>query len=525
MDYVKLTEIIRKYTLQNAYDYGQAKSGNIVGKVIADYPDSKKEMKEIMSIIDKEIKQVNMMKKEEIKKEMQKYEYIMEKKEREGLPKLEFAELGEKVNTRIAPNPGGILHLGHAKQIILCDEYAKMYSGKFYVRLEDTDPKTKKPLPEAYEKIPKDIEWLGCKIEQILKQSERMEIYYKYAEQLINMEKAYVCTCPYEEMKKNREKGIACNCRSRTIKENLKEWENMKTKYKDGDAILRIKTDIKHPNSSIRDWPAFRIITEEHPITKDKYRVWPLYNFSCAIDDHLLNITLVIRGKEHELNAIKQKYIYEYFNWGEPYFKESGILRLSDKFAHKSDIRNAIEKNEISGWDDIQLPTLGALKRRGIQPQAIREYMINIGLKPTDSNLDWNILYKINTRYIKDKAINLTFIKNPKEIEIEKIKYLIELEDFENNKGKEVRMKNLINAKIDLKGEKLGDKKSDNIAVIPWVFSDSLDAILLTSEGNKYLGKIEKTAEKLKEGAIVYFEKIGFAKLDNKEKLQFVLSY
>ncbi|MFA5382767.1 MAG: glutamate--tRNA ligase, partial [Candidatus Micrarchaeia archaeon] len=463
---------------------------------------------------------------EEIEKEMKKYEYITEKKEREGLPKLDFGEKGEKVNTRIAPNPGGILHLGHAKQIILCDEYAKTYNGKFYIRLEDTDPKTKKPLLEAYEKIPQDIKWLGCKIEQTIKQSERLEIYYDYAEQLIKMDKAYVCICPHEEMKKNREKGIACTCRKRTIEDNLKEWEKMKTSYKEGEAVLRIKTDIKHPNSSIRDWPAFRIIDEEHPLTKNKYRVWPLYNFSCAIDDHLMGITLVIRGKEHELNGIKQKYIYQYFNWKEPHFKESGILKLSDKFAHKSDIRNAIIKGEISGWDDIQLPTLGALKRRGIQPEAIREYMIQIGLKPTDSNLDWNILYKINTKYIKDNATHLNFIKNPQELEIEEEKYFIEKEDFDKYKEKEIRMKNLMNIRLDKKVNKLEDKKSIDIPTIIWIYkNNSINAALLTSEGKKFEGKIEKSATELKSEEIVYFDKLGFAKLDNKEKMEFILSY
>ncbi|MCC7552762.1 glutamate--tRNA ligase [Candidatus Micrarchaeota archaeon] len=526
MNDIKFLDIIRKYTLQNAYEYGKAQAGNIIGKVIADYPECKRDMKNTMQVITKEIEKINKMKKEEIENEMKKYNYITEKREREGLPQLDFGEKGEQVNTRIAPNPGGILHLGHAKQIVLCDEYAKMYNGKFYVRLEDTDPKTKKPLLEAYKKIPQDIEWLGCKVKDTIKQSERMEIYYEYAEKLIKMDKAYVCTCLHEDMKINREKGIACSCRQRTIEENLNKWEKMKINYREGEAVLRIKTDMKHPNSSIRDWPAFRIITEEHPITKNKYRVWPLYNFSCAIDDHLTEITLVIRGKEHELNGLKQKYIYKYFKWKEPYFRESGILKLSDKFAHKSDIRNAIQKGEISGWEDIQLPTLGALKRRGIQPEAIREYMINIGLKPTDSNLDWNILYKINTKYIKEKAVNLIFIKTPKEIEINGEKYFIENEDFENNKGKEVRMKNLMNAKINLKGEKLEDKKSDKIVIIPWIKKeDSINAILLTSEGKRFEGKVETKAEKLKEGGITNFEKIGYARLDNKFKLQFILSY
>ncbi|MCC7570029.1 glutamate--tRNA ligase [Candidatus Micrarchaeota archaeon] len=524
MDEKIILNLSLKYGLKNAFDYGKADVGSVVGKVIAEYPNCKKDMKKTMQLISETINEINKMNKIDIGQGMKEFEYPEIKQEREGLPDLEFAK-GIGIVTRIAPNPGGMLTLGHAKQSVICDEYAKKYNGKFIVRLEDTDPKTKKPVLEAYESIPKNIEWLGCKIHEIFIQSERMEIYYEYAEKLIGMGKAYVCKCPADIMRKNREEGLVCECRNRTIKENKEEWEKMKTIYTEGEAVLRIKTSMDHPNASVRDWPAMRIITEPHILQKNKYRVWPLYNLSCPIDDHLMGITFVMRGKEHELNTIKQKYIYDYFGWDLPHFKESGILKLSDKFAHKSDIRKAIADGEISGWDDIQLPTLDAMKRRGIKPEAIRKYMINIGIRPVDSKLDWDILFKYNTELIKDEAEHLMFVQDPVEIDIESDIYYISKKDYDDNINKEVRLKQLMNIKIsNKKCDKLPDKKSKSIKTINWV-KENVDISIITSRGEKFEGKTEKKVEFFEVDKIVYFEKIGFARLDDEKEMLFVLSY
>ena len=383
----QIKEIARKYALKNAMDYGSARLGAVLNKVLSEVPKFRENIKEAEKIITEVINEVNAMPKADIEKEVAKYTFI-KKEERIGLPELEWVTPGMQVNTRFAPNPSGFMHIGHAKIAVLCDEYSKKYNGRFYLRFDDTDPKTKKPLPEAYAQTAKDLEWLGCKVYQIIKQSERIELYYKFAEELIRNGNAYVCTCAKEEMQENRKRGIACACRSSSKEEALDKWAKMKTVYKEGEAVLRLKTDLAHPNSSIRDWVMFRIIDYAHPVTGTKYRVWPLYNFASAVDDHEMQITLVIRGKEHELNQMKQQYLFDAFSWHMPHVLEVGALKVQGELAHKSDIKIAISEGRLSGWDDPRAPTIMGFRTKGVNPKAIREYIIASGIKKHDSYLD-----------------------------------------------------------------------------------------------------------------------------------------
>jgi len=287
-----LEKVIRKHALKNAFDYGKAQAGAVVAKTVAEAPEAKKDMKATMKLVAEIVAEVNKLPKKQVEAEVAEYEFP-EKKQREGLPDLDWVKPGEPVNTRIAPNPSGYAHMGHAKQAVLNDEYAKKYSGKFWLRFEDTDPRTKKPVPEFYKLIEEDLKWLGCDIYKTVKQSECMDSYYAYAEQLLKEGKAYVCVCPKEEMQDNRMKGKACACRKQTPAQALAEWRKMLDgTYKEEKAVARIKTSMEHPNSSIRDWVMFRIIDAAHPVTGTKYRVWPLYNFAAAVDDHEMQINL-----------------------------------------------------------------------------------------------------------------------------------------------------------------------------------------------------------------------------------------
>ena len=384
-DHIK--EIAKKYALKNALDYGSAKVDIVLNKVLNEIPEAKNNIKEVVKIISSIINKVNAMSKSSIETETAKYTFA-KKEERVGLPELEWIRNDMHINTRFAPNPSGFLHIGHAKIAILCDEYSKKYNGKFYLRFDDTDPKTKKPIPEAYKQTIEDLNWLGCDIAEVFRQSDRMQLYYKFAEILIKQDNAYVCTCNKKEMQENRKNGKACTCRSLNQKESLKRWKKMLNDYKEEEAVLRLKTDLQHINSSIRDWVMFRIIEYSHPITGIKYRVWPLYNFASAIDDHELNITLIIRGKEHEINQMKQQYLFDAFSWKMPHILEVGTLKVHGELAHKSDIKIAINTGKLTGWDDPRAPTIMGFRAKGINPKAIRQYIINSGIKKHDSYLD-----------------------------------------------------------------------------------------------------------------------------------------
>ncbi len=384
----RIEKIARKYAVKNALDYGKAKIGNVINKLFSEVrPSGETGAEKIREIVEEVVSEVNSLSREELEREAANYVYA-EREERTGLPKLDWATESTKINTRFAPNPSGFLHIGHAKVAILCDEYSKMYSGSFFVRFEDTDPKTKPPIPEAYKAIIDDLNWLECGISGIFRQSERMELYYRYAKELIHDGHAYVCTCIPEVMKRNRADGRECACRTNSPAANMEMWERMLSSYKEGEAVLRLKTDMEHPNPSVRDWIMMRVIEAEHPITKGKYRAWPLYNFASAIDDHEMEINLVIRGIEHEVNGVKQAYLYSAIGAKQPHTIEVGVLKVKGTLSHKSDIIKAIKSGELSGWDDPRTPTVAGFRNKGVPPKAIRDYVIGSGIGKNPSYLD-----------------------------------------------------------------------------------------------------------------------------------------
>ena len=168
---------------------------------------------------------------------------------------------------------------------------------------------------EFYDKIREDLKWLGCKVDEEYIQSDRLPIYYEYAEKLLRDGNAYVCTCIPDEFRKKTLQSEPCPCRSLPPTEHLERWKRMLNGgYAEGEAVVRVKTDLNHPNPAVRDWPALRIIDTKkypHPRVGSKYRVWPLYNMAAGVDDHLLGITHIIRGKEHLTNGVRQEFMYQ----------------------------------------------------------------------------------------------------------------------------------------------------------------------------------------------------------------------
>ncbi|NJE84777.1 glutamate--tRNA ligase [Thermococcus sp. CX2] len=418
---MNVEELIMKYALINAISHkGKANPKAVIGKVLGENPELRPKAKEIIPLVNEIVEQVNGMSiKEQEAKLKEIYPEFFEakkekKEEKKGLPPLPKAEKG-KVVTRFAPNPDGAFHLGNARAAILSHEYARMYGGKFILRFDDTDPKVKRPEPKFYDWIIEDLKWLGFQIDEIHIASDRLEIYYKYAEELIRMGKAYVCTCKPEEFRKLRDEGKACPHREEPVEVQLERWRKMLNgEYKEGEAVVRIKTDLSHPNPAVRDWPALRIIDDpNHPRTGNKYRVWPLYNFASAIDDHELGVTHIFRGQEHAENETRQRYVYDYFGWEYPVTVHHGRLSIEGVILSKSKTRKGIEEGKYLGWDDPRLGTIRALKRRGIRPEAIRELIIEVGLKRSDTTVSWDNLAAINRRIIEPIANRYFFVADP----------------------------------------------------------------------------------------------------------------
>jgi len=233
--------------------------------------------------------------------------------------------------------------------------YTLKYGGEFYIRIEDTNPDN--IFPPAYEMIKNEATWLTKGKAKIIIQSERMEMYYKYIKKLLEKEAAYVCTCDSEEFKDLLLKKKPCPCRELEKKEQLERWKKMLKDYKQGEAVVRFKSDLKDKNPAMRDFPLARINETIHPLQKRKYRVWPLMNLAVATDDMEQGMTHIIRGKDHKDNGKRQKMIYKALGKEKkyPWTAYIGRLHFKDLELSSSKIRTGIEEGKFTGWDDERL--------------------------------------------------------------------------------------------------------------------------------------------------------------------------
>jgi len=423
-------KLIRKITLLNAVRHkGKAQTGAVIGKLLSERPELRAKAKEIPALVSEVVQEVNNLSLEEQKRIVEKKwpeALVKEKAEEEKvLPPLPNVDKYAQIVTRFSPNPDCVLHLGSARAIVLCHEYVRMYKGKFVLRFEDTDPKLKRPVLEFYDAIREDLAWLGCRPDEEHIQSDRIPTYYEYAERVLKDGNAYVCACQPELF---REKALAsepCECRDLPPQEHLKRWHRMlEGSYREGEAVVRIKTDLSHPNPAVRDWPALRIIDSEkypHPRVGSRYRVWPLYNFACGVDDHLMGVTHIIRGKEHLTNMVRQEFMYKHLGWQYPEAIHYGRLKIKGASLSKSKIIQGIREGLYKDWDDPRLATFAALRRRGITPGAIKKLIIDVGPKTSDVVLSWENLYAYNRKILDSKADRYFFVHNPVQLMVKNV--------------------------------------------------------------------------------------------------------
>jgi glutamyl-tRNA synthetase len=549
-----LENLIYKYALLNALKYnGKADIKAVTAKIFTERPELKPRAKEIVELVKKIVEKVNSMSIDDQRKELEnKYPEVLREErkveERKKLPPL--PNVKEKVITRFAPNPDGPLHLGNARAAILSYEYAKMYDGIFILRFDDTDPKIKKPILEAYDWIKEDLNYLGIRWDYEILASKRLEIYYKYTRELIERGFAYVDLCKEEEFKKYKLAKKSCPHRNSEIEDNLRLWERMLNReFKEGEAVVRLKTDMTHPDPSQRDWVMLRIIDTDkhpHPITGNNYFVWPTYNFASAIDDYELKISHILRAKEHITNTEKQKWIYSYMKWEFPNVIEFGRLRLEGFMMSKSKIKGLLDKG--LSRDDPRLPTLAALKRRGILPETIKDVIIEVGVKISDATISFDNIAAINRKKLDNIAKRIMFVKEPKEFTIDlpepitttiqispgsKDTRIIEVKPgdiiyLDQNDIKDVesiRLLELCNVKIEGNKLKYINKNIDyakklGLKIVQWVKkSDSVktEVIKPIKEDLEVInGVSENYIKSLSEGEIIQFVRFGFVRIDKK---------
>ena len=421
--------LIRLYSLQNSLEYdGQGKPGSVMGRIMAERPDLRQYGSEISKIINGEVQKANefalsegLEKVREILEE--EAPHLLEKRKterKEGLPDLDCASEANVV-LRFAPNPNGPLSYGHGRGVVINSEYAKKYNGELILRFDDTDTSKKPPLLEAYSQICDEVEWLsGFPPHRVIYASDRVEEYYGFAHKMLASGDAYVCRCSAEEFKIYREEKQECPCRQNPFEENLELWNQMKLQDSiPGSAVVRVKTDMTLKNPALRDWPAFRIQdTTKHPHPRpeigSKYRVWPLLDFQSAIEDHLQGVTHIIRGKDLMDSTRKQTLLYEKLGWEYPETLYWGRVKIHEFGGFStSQMRADIDEGHYTGWDDPRLPTLGALRRRGYDPSAIRKFWIDLGLTQKDIAVPMSTLNSLNAKAVDPDAPRLSFVRDP----------------------------------------------------------------------------------------------------------------
>ncbi len=392
----------RAYALKNALAYkGKAQIGAVISALFNEGL-KKEEVKKFAKNISKIVNEVNKLSLEKQKKEFENLKKsVSKRKVREGLEELPSAKKG-KVIMRFAPSASGPFHIGHAITLGLIYNYVKKYNGKLYVRIEDTNPEN--VYKPAYKMIEEESEWFTNGRAKILIQSERMNLYYKYAEKLIKKNAAYVCTCSGDDFRKYVKEKKNCPCRKLGIKENLERWKKMLDKkgYSEGGAVLRFKSNMKNKNPAMRDFPLARINLKEHPLQKKKYRVWPLMNLAVTVDDIELKMTHIIRGKDHRDNAERQRMIYKVLNKKFPWVGFIGRIHLKNLELSTTKMREAIEKKKFKGWDDEGLPTIASLKKQGYKPSAFWKFSEQVGLSEVDKIIDKEEYFKLLKAFNRD---------------------------------------------------------------------------------------------------------------------------
>jgi glutamyl-tRNA synthetase len=560
----KIQNVARIYALQNAVQFnGKANLKAVVGKVIAVLQKNGFSPQEIIPIVNLVIEDVNKIPYNKQVSELKKLAPELlkkEKKERDfSLTELPCAEKG-KVVTRFPPEPNGYLHIGHAKAAIIDYEYARMYNGKFILRFDDTNPENAQL--DFYEAQKQDLKWLGLEWDEEYNTSDNIDKHYSLAEQLIKQGDAYVCQCDPDSVKKKRFNGEECACRGCTCDNSLDLWKDMISSSLNG-AVLRLKGDMTCSNTAMRDPTLFRIIETKHPLQGNKYRVWPTYDFAGPVEDSISGVTHPFRTKEYELRDECYFKILTLLKLRKPHLMEFARLSIEGMPVSKRKIKPLIENGVVSGYDDIRLPTLKGLKKRGILPSAIKQFVISQGISKVESSVTFSLVEAFNRKAVDPIAKRYFFVKEPvklvvdnaplkskkinlhpinenlgsRTINTDKIFYIQKSDADEFKIGEIFRLKDLYNVEVMQKstqifGKYAGDDLIADSAKIQWTTDKFIKMsvyiphlLFINEEFNKdSLEKVDGYAEEavlqLKTDEIVQFERFGFVRIEkNNDKI------
>ncbi len=562
--------LIRKYAIKNAMDYGTAREGAVISKVLSEKPELKHSMKELALEVRSMVAEINGYGKEDLEREYGKYadEFraaAEEKAERTAKPNISIPEAvrGAFV-TRFPPEPNGYMHIGHAKPAFLERELTDKYNGKMILFFDDTNPEKEKQ--EFVDAIKKDLAWLGIAYDSECYASDNVWRMYEFAESAIRSGDLYVCTCTIEQMKKGRETGTGCAHKSQSGEENIALWKGMLNGSIGEGAIVRLNGDMKSLNTVMRDPTMFRIKIDRHYRQGDKYRVWPTYNFSTPIMDSLNGMTDIIRSKEYELRDELYAKVLDMLGLRKPRVHTISRLEILNNVTSKRTIIAMIKDGTIKSFDDPRLITISALRRRGIRPAAIREFALSFGMGKANTKVELQKLLDYNRKLVEGDAVRLLFARDPLVMRVSgmgpdgvkvsmnpsgtlngkreytiKDSVCIDADDREAlREGSMVRLRDAFNVSVgpadgDILSGKYAGAEPTTPPRIRWVAPESaIKATLLVigdllrdekpnEEGLLSVeGLIEGAASNLKEGDIVSLDRRGLFKLDDIKSMMFI---
>jgi len=527
---------IRRIVLTNAVKYnGKANAGSIIGTLIQLHPEVKDKIKDFMKEINEQVNKINKLSLDEQKRELENLGGAEEiKREERGMFDFLGIKKGDKIITGFPPGPEKYPHIGHAKAALINYLLAQEYNGEFIPRFEDTNPELVKK--EFYDILLDNMAWLGVKWKKWYYASDFMEEYYKSAEKLIKNGEMYVCYCDQETTSMHRKKGTECECRNNN--KQLEKW-NKFFKAKVGSSVVRLKIDMKHKNSTMRDPAMFRIINTPHARCGKKYRVWPTYDFQNAFMDGKFKITHRLRTKEFEMRAELQRYIQKLLGFPITHTYEFGRFNMQGVPSSGRIIREGIAKKKFIGWDDPRLTTIVALRRRGFLPEAIKEFVLSTGISKADSTITWGDLIIRNKRILDSTAKRYFFIDKPKKVKIKDVvnkiikvnlhpekdlgvrSFKIDGEFYVGDKIEKDKMYRLMHL-FNFKDRKFVSDRYDQkleAKIIHWLpIKQTVNVEIFMDNGKWIKGLGEVGLKEVKVGEVIQFERFAFCRLDKKIK-------
>ncbi len=330
----------------------------------------------------------------------------------------------ETVVTRFPPEPNGCLHIGHAKSMCLNFGVALEFGGRCHLRFDDTNPTREET--EYIESIQRDVRWLGFDWgDHLYFASDHFERLYDWAEDLIGAGKAYVDDLSQEEIRAHRgtltEPGQESPFRERSVEENLDLFRRMRAgEFADGARVLRAKIDMAAGNINMRDPVIYRILHAHHPRTGDAWCIYPTYDFAHGQSD-------AIEGVTHSLCTLEFEDHRPLYDWlvdklpvpTRPRQYEFARLNLAYTVLSKRKLTQLVQKGHVNGWDDPRMPTLGGLRRRGVPPAAIRDFIGRVGVTKSDTLVELELLEHCTRELLNKVAERRMAVLRPLRVVIE----------------------------------------------------------------------------------------------------------